>query len=352
MKEYGSEYNWSAGEGFLRRDRAGLGLAGAEFYRSGRDTLKAVAALGGRGPGTVLLPALCCESMIVPFALNGCKVEFYRLREDLTGDAEDVCAKLRDGALLLYMRYFGIKPFEDGFLAGLRGRFRDILLVEDRTQDLVVPRAGEGFTPDAMLASVRKWAPLPEGGVLLTQLEHPRGLPDSRFGDMRREAAMKKDDYFASGEPELKAGFLDELHRAERLLDEGAAPRSMSPEYLERLEHTDFPLIFNRRRENIRRLRARLEPLAASGRLRFLTENAEDSTLYFPILLENRDEVQRRMAQKGIYCPVIWPQPPETAGICEVSERVTAHMLALMCDQRYDQSDMDFIADTLSAALN
>ena len=85
----------------------------------------------------------------------------------------------------------------------------------------------------------------------------------------------------------------------------------------------------------------------AAGRLRFLSDSPADSALYLPILLEDRDRVQRAMAEEKIYCPVIWPEPEAAAGVCPVSHAVTKHMLALPCDQRYGEPDMDFFADAL-----
>ena len=71
-------------------------------YRSGGVALKAFARLGGRTK--VLLPALCCESMVLPFEQNGYTVEFYKLCEDLRADEDDVISKLELGCVLLYMR--------------------------------------------------------------------------------------------------------------------------------------------------------------------------------------------------------------------------------------------------------
>ena len=115
--EYGSEFHARANEPF-ERAFPGFIQDDWQLVRSGRDALKALAGLvrGGR----VLLPALCCESMIVPFSLAGCEVVFYRMREDLRADEEDVRDKLSDGALLLYMPYFGICPFSDSFLRELK----------------------------------------------------------------------------------------------------------------------------------------------------------------------------------------------------------------------------------------
>ncbi len=346
--EYGSEFHARANEAFERAFPAFV-RDDWQLVRSGRDALKALACLvrGGR----VLLPALCCESMIVPFELSGCEIVFYRLREDLRGDEEDVREKLTEGALLLYMPYFGIKPFSDAFLRELKTDGRGILLAEDRTQDIVAPRQEDGFTPDATLASLRKWASLPEGGMIRTGLPVRIGPPDSRFGDMRQEAMEEKAQYLKTWEPTLKRDFLQKLHTAEAMLDQGAEAAGMSEKYCRHLERLDFDALYRARLRNIRYLSDKLEPLYAAGRLRFLAEDPEKSSLYLPLLLEKRNEAQRALAERGIYCPVIWPEPEQAAGICPVSHAVTGHMLCLPCDQRYGEADMDYYAECLEKIL-
>lgn len=346
--EYGSEFDWRSNDALMSGAPQSFVQDDWQLYRSGRDAMKAIARI--IGGCRVLLPALCCESMILPFSANGCDVEFYKMNHDLTGDEEDVRAKLTDGAVLLYMPYFGIRPFTDEFLLSLRACGRGIVFVEDRTHDVIVPRRDEGFTPDAVLASLRKWAALPEGGMLRTDMGSCVSGADARFGDTRREVMEMKVRYLETWEPELKKEFLDMLHGAERLLDESGEPCGISAEYEALLRRIDFTALLAKRRANIVRLKERLAELDGT-RLRFLSGHPEDSTLYFPVYLENRGEIQRAMAQHGVYCPVIWPEPEAAHGVCEVSRYVTEHMLALPCDQRYTPEDMDFIADTLIEAL-
>ena len=346
--EYGSEFDWQSNDALISDVPQCFVQDGWQLYRSGRDAMKAVARI--IGGSRVLLPALCCESMILPFSANGYDVEFYKMNPDLTGDEADVCAKLTDGAALLYMRYFGIRPFTDEFLLSLRESGRGIILVEDRTHDIIIPRGEEGFTPDAVLASLRKWAALPEGGLLETKMGSCAASADARFGDTRREVMQMKVRYLETWEPELKKEFLDKLHSAERLLDESGEPCGMSAEYEALLRQIDFPALLAKRRANVARMKKRLAALDGT-RLRFLSEHPEESTLYFPVYIENRGGIQRAVAQHGVYCPVIWPEPEAARGVCEVSRYVTEHMLALPCDQRYTPEDMDFIADTLIEAL-
>ena len=345
MREYGSEHHWQSRQGFegVTRRRE---IYAWRFYRSGRDALKQVARLH-RG-ATVLLPALCCESMILPFTLNGCPVAFYKLKPDLTGDEADVLSKAAPGTVLLYMPYFDVQPFTTDFLTRLRQS--GVILLEDRTQDIIVGRPAS-FLPDYTVASIRKWAALPEGGILKTAAVLPRVAADSRFGALRRQAMEEKGTYLENGDAELKQDFLEKFHEAEALLDESGQPVSMSMENRAYMENIDFALVLSARRRNAAVLEQALAELAAAGTIRPLCKSETTAGLYYPILLENRDAVQQALARRNIYCPVIWPIPAQAQGICENSETTAAHILALPCDQRYTERDMLHIAEELKTIL-
>ena len=345
--EYGSIFD--------ARSNAGFEAANANFlkddwqlFRSGRDALKALARIAGSK--RVWMPALCCASMLTPFAANGYELVFYRLRKDLRGDEEQLRTLAQKGDLLLYMPYFGIRPFSDDFLKELHRK--GVLLAEDRTQDIIVPREEGGFTPDATVASLRKWAFLPEGGMLQTSLGACPAREDPAFGEQCREAMEKKSEYLNSWEPSLKEAFLGQFHDAETLLDMDGEPVAMSGPCREIAARLDFGAIFEVRQRNVLHLQKKLRPLRDAGKLAFLSETPETSCLYLPILLENRDAVQRAMAEKKVYCPVIWPQPPEIGEGCAASRRVTQHMLALPVDQRYSNLETDYFSDCLMQVLN
>lgn len=345
MREYGSEHHWQSREGYAT-GKGGLDMRGWALYRSGRDAMKQLAAL--HAGSRVLLPALCCESMILPFEKNGCAVEFYRLKPDLTGDGEDVLQKLGPGCILLYMTYFDVRPFDETFLERLR--VKGVFLLEDRTQDIIVPR-GEGFRPDATVASLRKWAAMPEGGMLMTDGPLPSAESNGRFARLRRKAMEEKGEYLEKGIPEMKTDFLKKLHEADELLDESGRAVALSPENRAYILDLDFDKILERRRQNCAVLRKELEEAQEAGRLRFMGSGENTAGLYLGVMLENRDAVQKYMAERSIYCPVIWPIPEQAKGVCENCEHAAGHMLALPCDQRYGREDMKHIAAVLKAAL-
>lgn len=341
MREYGSEHHWQSRAEY-ETGRGQLNLEGWQLYRSGRDALKQVARLN---PGKkVLLPALCCESMILPFTANGCKVEFYKLTEQLKGDSADALSKADGNTVLLYMTYFDIQPFEAEFLARLRDR--GVFLLEDRTQDIIVPRA-QAIEPDATIASARKWAALPEGGLLKTGLTVPKARTDERFATLRRAAMEEKGQYLESGEPELKEDFLSKLHQADELLDESGEPIAMSESSRAELIKLDFEKVLSKRRANVKALERELAGL----NIKTLTHGERTAGLYYPILVENRNDVQRALAQKSIYCPAIWPVPEEALGVCQNAERTAEHILAIPCDQRYSENDMVHIAQAIKEVI-
>ena len=103
--------------------------------------------------------------------------------------------------------------------------------------------------------------------------------------------------------------------------------------------------------KNVRLLKDGLQPLVDCGRLDFITNAPEKSTLYFPVLVKNRDAVQKALAEKSVFCPVIWPVPEQARNICSNSEYVADNMLAIPCDQRYGQDDMLKIVEIINMVI-
>ena len=71
-----------------------------------------------------------------------------------------------------------------------------------------------------------------------------------------------------------------------------------------------------------------------------------------PILVDNRDEVQRRLAQVGVYAPVLWPICMDAQIICPISKMMSEHILSIPIDQRYDWNDIEVIAERILKVLN
>ena len=103
------------------------------------------------------------------------------------------------------------------------------------------------------------------------------------------------------------------------------------------------------RRENMKHLWSLL-----NGKIRMihrLEKSFDGAPFSLPILVENRDAVQKQLAQKGVYAPVLWPVDGKARNTCEVSAYVSDHMLSIPIDQRYNYDDIEDIASIILSII-
>ena len=349
FREIGSEFDLNSNKDLLNMNIKNVFLRNSESFRSGRDALKAIALNYKGSYKRVLLPALCCESMVKPFQINGYEILYYQMNNDLTANSEDIYSKLEGMSIFLYMNYFGIHSLSKSNLELVKNKFSDIIIIEDKTHDVLTLRANQ-LEADYTVFSIRKWLAVPDGGILYTKAQlFNEKKQDSFFCDTRVKALKNKAEYLKYGNHLLKELFREQFAEAEEYLSQDNNVVGMSSNTYQILEHYDFEKTAKLRNRNISILSERLKDTDAIKHLH--SSCYEQTILYYPILINDRDGVQDTLASKGIYCPVIWPLPEGAKGICPVSDYISSNMLALPCDQRYDPSDMDYIAENLKKAV-
>jgi hypothetical protein len=348
MCEIGSEFDIDSNGGYMDISETASFLTSAEFFRSGRDALKAIAKKYKGLYKRILIPALCCESMVIPFQVNGYEVSFYKLNPNFTANTEDIFSKLQPTNLFLYMNYFGIQSLSDEILQLINQCFQSTIMIEDRTHDILSPRCNS-FTPNFTICSIRKWLAIPDGGVLYSKGNklNIRTEYDAYFSEIRIKALKNKSNYLKFGDSKLKALFRQQLADANAYLENDKSIVSMSEKSYELLKNINFYKIYEVRKKNIETLHLRLMKLNNVKQIKEL--NIERVGLYYPVIFDDRDRVQRELAENAVFCPVIWPLPQSAKGICEISDYISNHMLALPCDQRYDESGMEYIVRMLKS---
>ena len=255
IQEFGSEFDWNANDAFVRAGSRQLQLDTAKKFRSGRDAMKAVATFAKDRYRRVLLPALCCESMVSPFTMNGLTPVFYKLHSDYRANALDVKQKLTEDTILVYGSYFGIDPFDQETLAFLHRLFPHALFLEDRTQDILCVRPKEEFTPDITIASIRKWIPVPDGGLLWGNVQ-AQTLSDDTFATLRKEAMTLKSQYLQTGDQAVKDQFRHMLGDASECLDESPVPHGITDASVALLNDLDFAEIYAHQGPTMKRWKA------------------------------------------------------------------------------------------------
>ncbi len=146
------------------------------FFQKGRDAIHYVCRALGIGPGDcVLAPALICRSAVEPIAAVGARVQFVDVAADLDYDQgllEAALVQYRPKSLLA-VHHFGRRPRLERYKE-LCNQFNSIL-IEDRchslppTMDFPADIVG-----DYAIYSLRKFLPVPDGGMLVCR---ESGLP-------------------------------------------------------------------------------------------------------------------------------------------------------------------------------
>lgn len=336
VREYGYEYDavlnqdiWKTTAGKVTDQK----LMGAYCLRSGRDTLKAIAR--EYEPCVTLLPALACDSMVHPFELYGHKIRYYRLNEDYSIDLNSLVAGT-DRTLFLYADYFGKLAIKDVELQKLK-ETGNIIFIEDRTHNLLQERK-HTFQPDYIIASIRKWLPIPDGGLLWGKITKPLAN-DTTFSTTRLKAQCMRHEFLACGDETIKTGYRKIFSTVSDLMDEDE-PSAMSAYAYFLAKQTDWDWIRKTRWQNAEAL---ISILSTSPYIKFVQDKPGLSDLYVPFTVPNRDEVQSKLSAEGIFNTIIWPLMEEQKAACKVAKFIGENMLAAPCDQRYTVEDMKTI---------
>lgn len=336
IKEYGYEYDAVLNEELwdkLKGKNTSETFLGAYCLRSGRDTLKAIAR--EFEPCTVFLPALACDSMVFPFKQYGHRICFYKLNSDYSIDINSLVFG-EEITLFLYMDYFGLPSISDNALENLRDN-KNIIFIEDRTHNLICKRESN-FKPDYIIASLRKWIAIPDGGLLWGRISKSLEA-DTLFSSTRLKAQCLRNKYLHCGDENIKTEYRNVFSHVSEIMDNDE-PSAMSAYSYALLNEIDLDKICNVRKRNAEIL---ISELSASPHIKLIQKNIGKSDLYVAYTVPNRDEIQHRLSSIRIFNTIIWPLTEAQKSVCSVAKHTEENMLAAPCDQRYSQEDMRFI---------
>ena len=353
VKEFGYEYETPKNEFLFQRTYKKFvdgKYNNAYCLRSCRDALKIIAK---KYAGChVLLPALSCSSMITPFEAYDCKVIFYKLDSSLKIDLIDLMTKLKDKnekTVFLYMDYFGIESITASNLHKIKEKHSYVVFVKDITHTLL-QEDNSSFISDYIVASVRKWLPIPDGGFLWSQTDEINELfEDNNFYLKRLNAQNLRYEFLQKGEEELKKVFRSLFLEVNLMLDSDDKAYKMSQYSYELIKNADIVNIKKIRQKNAEKL---ISILKRCNKIKIIQDNFQKSNLYVPFAVDNRDEIQKQLSKKGIFNTIIWPLRIEQKKVCEHSRQIEEHMLAAPCDQRYTVEDMEYIGNEIVRVVN
>ncbi len=334
------------------------------FTASGREAIELALVSLERGmpdvPKCCLMPAYMCDCVFLPFAHQGWELIFYSVDRDLESAGEELfrLALEHDPGLIFIHPYYGTDTCA-GFrrqLAALRKS--GILIMEDVTQSYYLE--GAGRDADFVVGSLRKWYAVPDGGFVASDISlaedvletgeayaRERLVPLVQKWEYLREKERRTGGALTAGWLPRKAEYLKRNRSQENELDCYQGVRRISGISAEILSKVDEEEARRRRAENYYNL---YRSVCGMKRLwPMLQAEERQAPLYLPVYVKERDSLQRFLAERGIYAPVLWPVGAENKDFLEGDEAyIFGHMLALPIDQRYGKAEMEQIAETLA----
>lgn len=349
MREYGSEHPAIVlPDGYFDS----LSNFGREvtYLRSGREALllSAISACDAKEK-TILFPAYCCWSMSAPFEKAGWTVVYYRLNEDLTVDTDYLSKLLMTckPQAVLTMNFYG-SACTDEAVRMVKMFDKRIKVIEDFSHCTFSIRSIINDQVDIYVSSIRKSVGVCDGAVILSKESMPLQYIQEEvkdFADKRYKAQSEKARYSWCKDQNLKQNFLGTIRECEGILNEFNAVRPISERAMKMLAIVNGEEIAYARRQNMKHLWVLL-----NGKVKMVPglERCFDGAPFaLPILVENRDEVQRKLAQRGVYTQLLWPISQEAQNICLVSKMMNDKMLSVPIDQRHSWDDIEDMAKTI-----
>lgn len=322
------------------------------WLSTGRSAIRyVIKAIEKRYPSikkVAVLPSFTCDTVFDPFLKAGYQVFYYPVGIDLTTSSETVRRVVleHDASIVLFHRYFGFDTLDsqiDVFCDEMKkmGKFT----IEDCTQCLYsdIDRS----TADFFVGSIRKWTGTPDGGFAVCR-EGVFGTKP-KVADMKLEEAKVKASYAKyhylyenSGD---KQEMLAMYRYAEDILDDQKGYYTISDTSSKVQANLNVVELKRKRRNNFNILSAFLkvpvQPL-------FPLINGPEVPLYFPVLVKDRESLQKHLVKNAIYAPIVWPKSEAQSYVDEGAENAYKHLLCIPIDQRYGADDMNRIVETIN----
>lgn len=320
-----------------------------QYFKSGRNAIKALCKNLNIYKKTVVLPIYTCETCIQPFIDEGWEISYYYLNEDLTINEErfiETYSTKKPSVIFLHS-FFGFDTIKnEEFLCKIKED--GTIIVEDMTQSLFSNHYLR--CADYYVTSLRKFLAIPEGGVLISPnmfRDYSICNADVNIEKIALNAFDLKKEYFVNPSIEKKEIFRQKYNELNLLIAQN--------DKLQQMGSISRKIIFTCNSENIIKTRRKNYELLSDAieNIQYVKKVIDDDMdgvcpLYFPIYVENREKLQTYLSKNNVYCPIIWKKATQIDTQDEVTEYMYSHMLCIPIDQRYGQLEMNRIVDLLS----
>ena len=290
------------------------------FFNSARNAIKAIPIRKGK----VLLPEYICDSVIKCFDLED--IIFYKINKDFEIDVDDILNKIDSVKTVFIMHYFG-KLQNKKTLKTIKkvSEEKDITIIEDTTHSLLSSKSEIG---DYMITSIRKWLPIPNGGILYTKksIKNYRKYKQNTNDEKVYPLILKH--LYLNNKLDKKI-YRDMFIKCEEEIDNNLQILKMSDLCKYMLGCFDLKEIKKIRVDNFQYLKSKLKynPI--------IDIEKDECPFVYEIRIDNRDKFRKYLIQNNVYCAIHWPN-------CSKDE------LSIPIDNRYQKLELDYLIDIIN----
>lgn len=292
----------------------------------------------------IAIPYFTCSTVIDPFIQNGWTVIPFKIKENFKVDWTDLARIAREEkpSLILMHSYFGFPTINDNpeCIAFIKDKGIDI--INDITCSLL--STYKRIKSDYSVASIRKWFPIPDGALLVGACISGVNRFNKDLLDSKIDAFITKAQYL-SEEFYDKPAMLKKFSLATAIIDASSEPFDMTPFSTSFLNAEVIQVAREKRRNNHNRL---YNTLSHIFQIKLpLGEASEGIVPYLlPIIVEDRNILQKYLAENGVYATVLWTKPRAFETV-NLTDDIYDKILCFPINQCYDICDMDRIGRLL-----
>lgn len=327
------------------------------LFKSGRNAIKALARNLKEGQACVLLPIYTCETVILPFLEEEWNVDYYQVNADLSVNIQSLlkkCEKLKPRAIFFHS-YFGFNTLGEDINIIEQLHSQDIIIIEDITQSIF----SEHYIKcaDYYVASLRKFIAIPDGGLVCSkkELNFPAiAEADHLLVETALNAFNLKQIYMTKNHDEaLKQQFRKKYQEINCLIAQNEVVQAISEESKKIFFSVNINKLKQKRVQNYNQLFRTINNISNLSPV-IKQAIGKSVPLYLPVYVKNdRKVLQEYLARNNIYCPIIWPKPPQIEiKNDDIVDYMYKHMLCFPIDQRYGNEEMKKISDVLITYKN
>ncbi|MES2559948.1 MAG: hypothetical protein V4590_09425 [Bacteroidota bacterium] len=270
----------------------------------------------------IYLPYYSCEALLEPILKLNIPHEFYPINTRL--EPEFNYERILESEVFLYINYFGIK---DPFISTLHQITPNLII--DNVQSffsLPIPQVNTFY-------SARKFFGVPDGAYLYSAVTTNPAFEVDSSADRMQHLLMRIDKSAEEGYSLFQKNEVRLQHLPIRLMSE------LSKKLLASI---DYDAVAEKRKLNFQYLHERL---SAHNKLS-IDWDGNQVPMNYPFWSDNNNLRDLLFSHK-IYCPVYWPNVLLQKGFYTLEKNLANQLICLPVDQRYTQTDMDYIINLI-----